>query len=196
MTALPLTGPRLTARRPTATRLTALGRPRSVLAVACAVFLVSPWPVSGAVASLTLAGTAAAVWTVRRPASLGPLFLLGLGVLTWVAAIPEPGLVRTLVFGTAGYAVHAIAALCAAVPAGVRLDGATWRAAVGRGTLAVGGSVLAAVLAGLPAAPAASSVLIGLALVVAAAFVTVPRLVARRASASSEGDQGAPAGTP
>lgn len=158
--------------------------PRGVLGGACLAFLLVPWadPVSvGGV--LTLLGGAAAVWTVARPGSLGPLLLLGIGVVLWLLVVADPGWGRVLLFGAAGYAVHAVAALNAAVPAGVRLDARTWWVAVARGGLALGLSSLAVVTGARLAPPNASAtlltVVVALALVVAAAAVALPRLVAR-----------------
>ncbi|MBA3524049.1 MAG: hypothetical protein H0T85_05770 [Geodermatophilaceae bacterium] len=166
-----------------AVRVGAANGPRSVLAIACAVFVLLTWPDPVSVGGLVALGAlAAAVWTVLSPGGLGPLVLVGLGVLVWLIAVPDPGVARAVAFGVAGYTVHAVAALAAVIPAGVWLDAATWRAAAVRGAVAVGVSVLAVAIADRLAGAAASSLLIGAALVLAAAVVTLPRMVARWSS--------------
>jgi len=144
------------------------------------VFVLLTWPDPVSVGGLIALGAlAAAVWTVLSPSGLGPLVLLGLGALVWLIAVPDPGPARAVAFGVAGYTVHAVAALAAVIPAGVRLDAATWRAAAVRGAVAVSVSVLAVAIADRSGGAAASSLLIGAALVLAASVVTLPRLVAR-----------------
>lgn len=93
--------------------------PRILLGVAGAVLVLLPWPAPLSFAGVvTLGGAAAAVWALRAPGSLGPLVLITTAVVSWLAAVPDPGPARILCFATAAYVVHSAAALSAAVPAG------------------------------------------------------------------------------
>jgi len=155
--------------------------PRVVLAAAAVVLLLAPWPAPLSLAgAATLVGAAVAVWAVRAPGSLAPLVLLTTAVVSWLSAVPDPGLARIAAFAAAGYAVHSAAAISAAVPAGAPV-GATllWRW-VGQtlAVLVIGWSLVAmtALVAGLPGS--AGLVIVGM--LAAVTFVALPAVVVRR----------------
>lgn len=155
--------------------------PRVVLAAAAVVLLLAPWPAPLSLAgAATLVGAAVAVWAVRAPGSLAPLVLLATAAVSWLSAVPDPGLARIAAFAAAGYAVHSAAAISAAVPAGAPV-GATllWRW-VGQtlAVLVIGWSLVAmtALVAGLPGS--AGLVIVGM--LAAVTFVALPAVVVRR----------------
>ncbi len=157
--------------------------PRVVLGSAAALLLVLPWPAPVSLAGLlTVAGAVLAVGAVRAPGSRAPLFLLVTAVLSWLSAVPEPGLVRTACFAASGYVVHSAAALAAAVPHGAPVVGGLLGRWAGRGLVVLVGGWLSVGLTALPAAPGGSTALVVLGMLAAVTFVAVPAVVQRYAA--------------
>lgn len=161
--------------------------PRIVLGVAAALVLLLPWPAPLSFAGLlTLGGAAAAVWTVRAPGSVAPLVLLVITVVSWLSAVSEPGLVRTVCFAGAGYAVHSAAAMSSAVPAAAPIAGSLLRRWAGAtmGALIAGWAVVAGTA--LLSAQPGSTTLVVLGMLAAVTLLALPALVVgRRASVGS-----------
>lgn len=154
--------------------------PRVVLGLSAAGFLLlpaaTPWSFAGLV---TLLGALAAVTAVRAPGSIAPLLLLALGVLAWLAAADDPGVLRALAFGLAGFAVHRAAALAAVLPSGGAVAGAVLRHWAASSALAAGvGLGAVALTAPLDGQPNSTALVLG-GLVAAGLLLGLPALVRR-----------------
>lgn len=155
--------------------------PRLVLGLAAAAVLALPWPAPLSLSGvLTVVGAAAAVWAVREPGSLAPLVLLGTAVVSWLSAVPEPGLVRTVCFAGAGYVVHTAVAMSAAVPVGAPVGAALLRRWAGTtATVLLSGWAVIALTA-LAAGQPGSTVLVVVGMIAATALVALPAVVISR----------------
>lgn len=154
--------------------------PRIVLGVAAALMLLLPWPAPVSLPGLlTIAGALLAVWAVHAPGSPAPLLLIATAVVSWLSAVPDPGLVRIAIFAAAGYVVHSAAALSAAVPDGAPLVGSLlgWWAGRTLVVLVVGWSVVA-VTALLTSQPG-SAALVVVGMLAAVTLVALPAIVLR-----------------
>lgn len=94
-----------------------------VLAGAGMGALLLPWATPASLAGLVAGlGAVALAFAVYRPGSFGPLLVIAAATLSWLSAVPSPGLVRSLVFAFAVFTVHSAAALAAAIPLGAGID--------------------------------------------------------------------------
>lgn len=146
--------------------------PRVVLAAAAATLLLLPWPTPVSFGGvLVVLGVVLTTQAVRSPGSAAVLGVLGVGVLGWLVSVDDPGVLRALCFGVAGYLVHTAAAMGAAVSTQAPASRAVlsdWAGRVGVAVLAGCGLVAAtAVLGGQPN----SSALVVLGLLAAAALL-------------------------
>lgn len=133
--------------------------PRVLLAAAAVTFLLLPWPTPASFGGvLVVLGAFLTVHAVRSPGSAAVLGVLGVGVLGWLVGVEDPGLLRALCFGIAGYLVHTAAATGASVSTQAPFDRAVlsgWVGRVGFAVLAGCGLVAAtAALDGQPNSPA------------------------------------------
>lgn len=159
---------------------------RVVLAGAGLVALLLPWPTPESLAGFATAlGAGALVLAVRRPGSIGPLLVMAAAVVSWLS-VPSPGLVRTVAFAAAVFAVHAAAALAAAIPPGAGVDPRLPRRQAARSAGVFGGGCLlvapTALLSGLPG----SAWLTVLGIVAAGSLLLLPLLLTRPPRAAQE----------
>lgn len=154
--------------------------PRLVLGLAAAAFLLLPTPTPWSFAGLVaLVGVAVGVQAVRAPGSVAPLVLLALGVLEWLAAVEDPGGLRAVSFGLAGFLVHRAAALGAVVPAGGAVAGSVLLHWTGTSALAaVIGTGAVALTAPLEGQPNSTALVLG-GLLGAGSLLSLPAVVRR-----------------
>ncbi len=97
--------------------------PRVVLAVSAVALLLLAWPTPvSAGGVLFVLGLVLTTQAVRSPGSVAVLGVLAVGVLGWLVSVDDPGVVRAVCFGTAGYLVHSAAATGAAVSSQAPVD--------------------------------------------------------------------------